>query len=267
MTVIDEPLALRCSDLPGVPGYTVAMDDEVSALGQARAGAAFANRRVELGITQRELARLGIITASSLIAFEKGRAWPRERTRATLEELAHWPAGTLATIRAGGAIPGAHASRPAPPVDGPLVVEAVHVAMRTIDVTIDKLPDDDHPKFGEHVRAALADLRRLEAITTRAVRGSQSAPEVFRALGAVRRRYHELMTRAATSPGATVGQRLYRTRTAFRLSAAEIALALGAPTELVSSAESEAELSEGSVERIEALIADLGEPAPGEAVR
>ena len=56
--------------------------------------------------TNRELARMGIITASSLIAFEKGRTWPRERTRATLEELAHWPAGTLATIRAGGPIPG-----------------------------------------------------------------------------------------------------------------------------------------------------------------
>ena len=77
------------------------MPDDASAPGTVRVGAAFASRRQELGITQRELARKGFITASSLIAFEKGRSWPRERTRAMLEELAQWPAGTLAGIRAG----------------------------------------------------------------------------------------------------------------------------------------------------------------------
>ena len=73
--------------------------------GSLRAGAAFAARRQELAITQRGLASKGIITASSLIAFEKGRSWPRERTRATLEEIVRWPAGTLAAIAAGGDVP------------------------------------------------------------------------------------------------------------------------------------------------------------------
>ena len=53
--------------------------------------------------------------------------------------------------------------------------------------------------------AVLTDLRRLETIATRAVRGSQSAPEVFKALGIVRGRYDELMTRAARAPSATLG--------------------------------------------------------------
>jgi transcriptional regulator with XRE-family HTH domain len=255
--VIDEPLVFSPRRLRPAPGYTVAMDDDVSAPGQARAGAAFADRRQELGITQRELARMSIITASSLIAFEKGRTWPRERTRATLEELAHWPAGTLATIRAGGPIPGASRPNPVPSADAPLIVEAVQVAMATIDVAIGGLPDDDHPKFGDHVFAVLTDLRRLETIATRAVRGSQSAPEVFKALGIVRGRYDELMTRAARAPSATLGQRLYVTRRAVRLTAPEIALALGAPTELVTAAESESVLPEGAQERIEALIAEL----------
>ena len=233
------------------------MDDEVSAPGQARAGAAFADRRQELGITQRELARKGIITASSLIAFEKGRAWPRERTRATLEELAHWPPGTLATIRTGGPVPGTRAPASIPSAEAPLIVEAVQVAMTTIDVAIAGLPAEEHPRFGDHVRAVLADLRRLETITTRAVRGSQSAPEVFKSLGAVRGRYDDLMTRAARAPGATLGQRLYVTRRAARLTAPEIALALGAPTELVTAAESDAVLPDGAAERIEALIVDL----------
>ena len=50
--------------------------------GMVRAGAAAAARRRELNISQRSLASSGIINAGALIAFEKGRSWPRERTRA-----------------------------------------------------------------------------------------------------------------------------------------------------------------------------------------
>ena len=50
---------------------------------------------------------------------------------------------------------------------------------------------------------------------------------------AVRRRYDELMVRAAASPGATLGQRLYAARRRVNVSAAETAAALGAPAELV----------------------------------
>jgi DNA-binding transcriptional regulator YiaG len=257
MLVGVDPLVFDGSSARPSGRYTGRMDDEASAPGQTRAGSAFAIRRQELGITQRELARTGIITASSLIAFEKGRTWPRERTRATLEELAHWPPGTLATIRAGGPIPGTRANVATPSADGPLIVEAVQVAMARIDVAITGLPADDHPKFGDYARAVLADLRRLETITTRAARSSQADPAVFKALGAVRARYDDLMTRAARAPGATLGQRLYEARRAARLTAPEIALALGAPTELVTAAESESELPDGSAERIEAMIAEL----------
>ncbi len=69
--------------------------------GVVRAGAAAAARRRELDISQRSLAADGIINAGALIAFEKGRSWPRERTRAKLEEVLQWPAGTIARIREG----------------------------------------------------------------------------------------------------------------------------------------------------------------------
>ena len=59
--------------------------------GIIRAGAAAAARRRELDISQRSLAADGIINAGALIAFEKGRSWPRERTRAKLEEVLQWP--------------------------------------------------------------------------------------------------------------------------------------------------------------------------------
>src|SRR5947209_16724441 len=67
--------------------------------GVVRAGAAAAARRRELDISQRRLAADGIINAGALIAFEKGRSWPRERTRAKLEEVLQWPPGTIARIR------------------------------------------------------------------------------------------------------------------------------------------------------------------------
>ena len=69
--------------------------------GMVRAGSAAAARRRELDISQRSLAADGIINAGALIAFEKGRAWPRERTRAKLEEVLRWPPGTIARLRRG----------------------------------------------------------------------------------------------------------------------------------------------------------------------
>jgi transcriptional regulator with XRE-family HTH domain len=235
------------------------MHDDAGAPGAARAGAAFADRRQELGITQRELARAKIITASSLIAFEKGRSWPRERTRATLEDLVRWPAGTLAKIRAGGAVPSETAA-PAPEEgEAALIVDAVEVAMHTVDAATRQLPAAEHPAFAERAQAVLADLRRLEAVTARAVRTSHGAPAVIRALAAVRGRYDELMSRAAAAPGATLGQRLYVARRRVNLSAAEAAAALAAPPELVAAVESETPApDENSRARIEALITDLG---------
>jgi transcriptional regulator with XRE-family HTH domain len=233
------------------------MPDDASAPGAARAGAAFASRRRELGITQRELARKGFITASSLIAFEKGRSWPRERTRAMLEELAQWPAGTLAGIRAGGKAPGTTAVPTLDEVDTPLIVGAVDVALRTVGAAIANLPADDHPKFAEYAGAVLADLRRLEAITARAVRTSQGSTGVIKSLAAVRRRYDELMTRAAAAPEATLGQRLYTARRRANLTAAEAAAALDAPADLIVAVESETPPPGDTRSRIEELIADL----------
>jgi transcriptional regulator with XRE-family HTH domain len=233
------------------------MRDDDTDPGAVRAGAAFAGRRQELGITQRELARMKIITASSLIAFEKGRAWPRERTRATLEEIVRWPAGTLARVKAGGRVPGEEPAAAQPDSEAPLIVGAVDVALNTVSAAIANLPRDDHPKFATHAQAVLADLRQLEGITARAVRTSAGAPSVIRSLAAVRRTYDELMTRAAAAPGATLGQRLYTARRRANLSPAEAAAALGAPAELVTAVEGEHPVDSDTAARIDALIADL----------
>ena len=69
--------------------------------GVVRAGAAVASRRRELDIAQRALAKDKVVNAGTLIAFEKGRSWPRQSTLARLEEALRWEPGTISRIRWG----------------------------------------------------------------------------------------------------------------------------------------------------------------------
>jgi hypothetical protein len=41
-------------------------------------------------------------SAGTLIAFEKGRSWPRRKTLAKLEEVLNWSPGTIVRIRKRG---------------------------------------------------------------------------------------------------------------------------------------------------------------------
>jgi transcriptional regulator with XRE-family HTH domain len=239
----------------GPAGYTEPVDAGAADPGVARAGTAVAARRQELGISQRELARRRTITAPALIAFEKGRAWPRERTRHTLEELLQWPAGTIAGIRAGAPPPQA---APGPSArDGSevaLVADAVELALARFDDAIGALPSPTSTGFAARAGVILADLHKLERLAARAVRHSGASPAVIKALGAVRRRYDELMVQVAGSPGATLGQRLYAARRRVNVTAAETAAALGAPAELIEGLEAGNAVDGSTVARVEALI-------------
>jgi transcriptional regulator with XRE-family HTH domain len=238
------------------------MHDDADALGVARAGAAFAARREELGISQRQLATMKIIGAPNLIAFEKGRSWPREKTLAKLEQVAGWPPGTLAKVRAGGGVNVSGATGAGQPESevAAVLMGAVSVAMTKILPEADDLPDDHDSRFPERVRGVLADLRTLESITARAVRSSQGSTEVIKSLRLIRHRYEELMTRAAAAPGATLGQRLFAARNAAALTVDEAAGAMDVAPVVVVSAEAEQPISDEDRRRIEALIADLDGP-------
>jgi transcriptional regulator with XRE-family HTH domain len=230
------------------------VDDAATDAGVARAGTAVAARREELGISQRELARRKIITAPALIAFEKGRAWPRERTRHTLEELLQWPAGTIARIRAGAQPPDAAPSAPTADGEVSLVADALELALARFDDAIGQLPAPGNPGFAQRAAIILADLHKLEALAARAVPHSHGSPAVIKALSAVRRRYDDLMCQAADSPGATLGQRLYAARRRVNLSTAETGAALGTPTDLIEALEAGQPADAATAERIEALI-------------
>jgi transcriptional regulator with XRE-family HTH domain len=226
--------------------------------GLVRAGAAAAARRRELDISQRSLAADGIINAGALIAFEKGRSWPRERTRAKLEEVLHRPKGTIARLRRGEPVA---RERPIEPAaaggEGQLIAQAVITAVHTLDGAVDALPPVDDAEFTTRVAAILADLRQLESVAASATRISQVTPALIKALGTVRRQIDELTMLAATAPRATLGQRVYATRRRANLTMAETAQAAGIPEDDVARAEAEEPVSAASIDAIEALLKQL----------
>ncbi len=232
-------------------------DDEIVDSGLARAGAAVAARRRELDITQRTLAKYRIMNAGALIAFEKGRSWPRERTRARLEEVLQWPPGTIADIRNGGTVPGERPGPDAGAEQAPLIVGAVDVAMKTFAAAIESLPDPSEADFVHRAAVILADLRQLEAVVARAARQSRGMPAVVMALSQVRNRHQELMLRAATAPNARLGQRLFAARRRANLSAAEAGNALGLSAQLIEAVEAGQPATDRDAALIRAFLAEL----------
>jgi transcriptional regulator with XRE-family HTH domain len=226
--------------------------------GLVRAGAASAARRRELDISQRSLAADGIINAGALIAFEKGRSWPRERTRAKLEEVLQWPQGTIARLRRGEPVA---AERPSEPIagadEGQLIAQAVITAVHTLGSAVDSLPAVDDGEFTPRVTAILADLRKLEAVAARATRITQVTPALIKALGTVRHHIDELTTLGATAPRATLGQRLYATRRRANLTIGETAQAAGVSEDDVARAEADEPVPPTTTDAIEALLKQI----------
>lgn len=236
--------------------------------GLVRAGAAAAARRRELDISQRSLAADGIINAGALIAFEKGRSWPRERTRAKLEEVLQWPTGTIARIRQEGTMPaasprqdsvpdGRSAAGPGPESAESLIAQAVVAAVDGCSLAIAALPAVHDPEFTERVEPILFDLRQLETIAVRAARISTMTPELIKALARVRRHYDELMTLAAGAADAPLAPRLYAMRRQANLSAQETAQAAGVREEDVVRAEAGDPLTDDAAAALERLIGEI----------
>jgi transcriptional regulator with XRE-family HTH domain len=226
--------------------------------GLVRAGAAAAARRRELDISQRSLAADGIINAGALIAFEKGRSWPRERTRAKLEEVLQWPPGTIARLRKGKPVARERPTEPVASADeGQLIAQAVITAVHTLGSAVDSLPPVDDAEFTPRVTAILADLRQLEAVAARATRISQITPALIKALGTVRRRIDELTTLGATAPRATLGQRIYAARRRVNLTIAETAQAASVSEDDIARAEAEEPIAAAAIDAIEALLKEI----------
>jgi transcriptional regulator with XRE-family HTH domain len=239
-------------------------DDDVADPGIAFAGAAVAARRDELNVTQRSLARARIVNAGGLIAFEKGRRWPRTTTRSKLEQVLQWPEGHISDLRRQGTNDstehtdangrtGGNSSA----VRTSLLTGAAQVALTTIKSAITTLPDLSDPTFSDRAGILLADLRRLETVAASAAQSTEGAPDITLTLGAVRRCYRELMLRVARAPGATLGQQLYAARQRYELNREETANAAGVPVSAVEAAEAEIALDDKTTAAITAAITAL----------
>jgi hypothetical protein len=113
------------------------------------------------------------------------------------------------------------------------------------------------PDFTPKATAILADLRKLERLAASAARNAKGVPSVIVALSNVRRSYNDLMMRAARSPAATLGQRLYGACHRAELSLQEAANGAGLPVDVLEDAEAERTIAPQAAHAIENLIAQL----------
>lgn len=253
--------AQRTAARPDPADVTTAVDGTDP--GYLRAGAAVAARRRDLDISQRSLAADGVVNAGALIAFEKGRSWPRKSTREKLERVLQWPPGTIDRIRRGQPVPGidepdTSAERTEAVttniVQAPLMAQAVEIALSGLEGQVEvigSLPEDQQRTV---IQDMLTELRRLEGIASNAARTATQAPDVAMALSRVRRTYRTLMLRAARAPWASRGQKLFEARYRAELTADEAANIVGVDANTVVAAEADEPLTPEAESAIISLL-------------
>ncbi|WP_241473864.1 FHA domain-containing protein [Mycolicibacterium neoaurum] len=225
----------------------------------ARAGAAVAARRDQLGLSQRKLADERIVSQSVLVKFERGEHWPRQTTLTKIEGYLDWSPGTLARIRAGGPIPDAESTEVlSPTVQVAVLIDASEIALRQLLERAAGLPSARNPDYVAEVAPLLVELRRLERTIAGAATTSTGRPEIARLLSQIRLTIEELATTASRAPGATLGQRLATVRTRARLSIAEVAAAAAIDTKVVIAAEADQPISQAAHAALEQFIAVVG---------
>lgn len=241
-------------------------------------GAQIAQRRNELGISQRTLAGAQIMNAGALIQFEKGRSWPRQKTREKLEEALGWPEGHIESLRStyeDQALPEQNQPEPHTPavhdddrtvllgsggttsVESRFMVETISVALSNITSQITGLPPSADPAFQSRIAGLITDLTRLESAASNASRGSSGARDIFLRLGEIRRMRRDLMLKAAGSPNATLGQRVFAARHHAELTVEEASAMAGLSPADVVMAEAGQPLSAPQVDALQRLLAAL----------
>jgi hypothetical protein len=139
-----------------------------------------------------------------------------------------------------------------------VIVSLSEAAMHMYTAAIDALPFPEDKKFHKRADVVLSGLRKLRAGLTEAAGRSRSTATVIQELSAVRRRYDDLMYRAAAAPGSSLGQQLYAARIEAKLSAQEVANGAGLPVDLIEDLEAGEFPTEHEASKVRELIAALG---------
>jgi hypothetical protein len=137
------------------------------------------------------------------------------------------------------------------------IVNLAEAAMHMYKAAIDSLPFPEDKKFQKRAEVVLTGMRKLRAALTEAASHSRPTPTVMMALSDVRRRYDDLMERAADAPGATLGQQLYNARVHAKLSAHEAANGVGLRPELPDELEAGATPTDQETSLVQQLIAAI----------
>jgi hypothetical protein len=137
------------------------------------------------------------------------------------------------------------------------IVNLAEAAMHMYRAAIDSLPFPEDKKFQRRAEVVLTGMRKLRAALTEAASHSRPTPTVMMALSDVRRRYDDLMERAADAPGATLGQQLYTARVHAKLTAQEAAHGVGLRPELPDELEAGATPTDKETSVVQQLIAAI----------
>lgn len=137
------------------------------------------------------------------------------------------------------------------------IVNLADAAMHMYRAAIDSLPFPEDKKFHKRAEIVLSGMRKLRAALTEAASHSRPSPTVMMALSDVRRRYDDLMERAADAPGSTLGQQLYNARVHAKLSAHEAANGFGLRRELPDELEAGGTPTAAETPLVEQLIAAI----------
>ncbi|HXB88428.1 XRE family transcriptional regulator [Mycobacterium sp.] len=137
------------------------------------------------------------------------------------------------------------------------IVNLAEAAMHMYRAAIDSLPFPEDKKFQKRAEVVLTGMRKLRAALTEAASHGRSTPTVMMALSDCRRRYDDLMERAASAPGSTLGQQLYTARVYAKLSPQEAAHGLGLRPELPEELEFGGTPSDNETPLIQQLISAI----------
>ncbi len=139
-----------------------------------------------------------------------------------------------------------------------VIVSLSEAAMHMYTAAIDALPFPEDKKFHKRADVVLSGLRKLRDGLSEAASRSRSTSTVILELSAVRKRYDDLMARAAAAPGSSLGQQLYAARVEARLSAQEVANGAGLRVDLIDDLEAGEIPTEEEAAKVRDLIEALG---------
>jgi len=142
--------------------------------------------------------------------------------------------------------------------DSAIIVELSEAAMHMYTAAIDALPFQEDKKFHKRADVVLEGMRKLRSALADAASTSRPSSAVIVELSNVRRRYDNLVEHAAAAPGSSLGQQIYATRLAAKLTAREVENGAGLRAGLLDDLEAGATPTDEEATRIKDAIEALG---------